>query len=116
MSRGFFGMLLVIVAVPSALAAGEPPTGANPAIVMQRYLIVASEPATAREAHRLSEQQFIEMSRLPGVVILDARSRPKSDELHVKGPTHLSYPDIASDSLQRPPPAKRAPIPMHLNQ
>src|SRR5438132_736633 len=85
MSRGFFGMLLVIVAVPSALAASEPPTGVNPAIDMQRYLIVASEAATAREAHRLSEQQFIEMSRMPGVVILDARSRRGCTSLPVRG-------------------------------
>ena len=108
-------MLLVIVAVPSALAAGEPPTGVNPAIDMQRFLIVASEAAASREAHRLSEQQFIEMSRRPGVVILDARSRQKYDELHVKGAINLSFPDIAIDSLERILPDKRVPILIYCN-
>ena len=108
-------MLLVIVAVPSALAAGEPPTGVNPAIDMQRYLIVASEAAAAREAHRLSEQQFVEMSRMPGVIILDARSRQKYDELHVKGAINLSFPDIAIDSLERILPDKRVPILIYCN-
>src|SRR2546423_3321607 len=115
MARGFFGVLLVIVAVPSALAAGEPPTGVNPAIDMQRYLIVASEAATAREAHRLSEQQFIEMSRMPGVVILDARSRQKYDELHIKGAINLSFPDIAIASLRDALPDKDARILIYCN-
>jgi hypothetical protein len=115
MKRGFFSTLLVIAGVPCALAAGAPPTGVNPAIDMQRYLLVASEAAASRETHRLSEQQFIEMSRMPGVIILDARSRQKYDELHVKGAINLSFPDIAIDSLDRILPDKSVRILIYCN-
>ena len=41
------------------------------------------------------------MSREPGTVILDARSKEKFDELHVKGAVNLSFADIAVDSLAK---------------
>ena len=115
MARGFFSTLLVIAVVPAALAASDPPTGINPAIDMQRYLLVASEAAQSRETHRLSEQQFIEMSRMPGIIILDARSRQKYDELHIKGAMNLSFPDIAIESLERLLPDKRTRILIYCN-
>ena len=40
------------------------------------------------------------MSREPGTVILDACSRDKFDELHVKGAMNLPFPDIAIESLK----------------
>ena len=40
------------------------------------------------------------MSREPGSVILDARSREKYDQLHVKGAINLSFPDIAVETLR----------------
>ena len=52
---------------------------------------------------------------MPGVVILDARSRQKYDELHVKGAINLSFPDIAIDSLERILPDKRVPILIYCN-
>ena len=39
------------------------------------------------------------MSREPGTVILDARSKEKYDELHVKGAIHLSFPDFTAETL-----------------
>jgi hypothetical protein len=115
MARGFFSTLLVVAAVPSALAAGDPLTTVNLTIDMQRYLLIASEAAASRETHRLSEQQFIEMSRMPDVIILDARSRQKYDELHVRGAINLSFPDIAIDSLERILPDKRVRILIYCN-
>jgi hypothetical protein len=107
--------LIAIAATPCALAASEAPPPVNPAIDMSRYLLVASEAAQSRETHRLSEQQFIEMSRTPGVIILDARSRQKYNELHVKGAINLSFPDIAIESLERILPDKRARILIYCN-
>src|SRR6267378_3198595 len=40
------------------------------------------------------------MSREPGSVILDARSREKYDQPHVKGAINLSFPDIAVETLR----------------
>jgi Rhodanese-like domain. len=39
------------------------------------------------------------MSHEPGTVVLDARSKEKFDQLHVEGALHLSFPDIAIDTL-----------------
>ncbi|MGH8690297.1 MAG: hypothetical protein ACREUS_04630 [Burkholderiales bacterium] len=50
---------------------------ANPAIDMEGYLRVSREAAAHRETRRVSEEEFIRMSREPGTVILDARSREK---------------------------------------
>ena len=73
---------------------------ANPAIDMDGYLRVSREAAAHRETRRVSEQDFIRMSREPGTVILDARSKEKFDELHVKGAINLSFPDLAVESLK----------------
>ena len=55
------------------------------------------------------------MSREPGTVILDARSRRKFDELHVKGAVNLSFPDIAVDSLAKTIPDKGTRILIYCN-
>src|SRR2546429_1997533 len=72
----------------------------NPAIDMPGYLRIAGEAAEHRAARRVSEAEFIRMSREPGSIILDARSREKYDELHVKGAVNLSFPDIAIETLR----------------
>lgn len=103
--------LAFALACASALAA-EP---RNPAIDMEGYLRVSREAAKHRAARRVSEAEFIRMSREPGTVVLDARSREKYDELHVKGAINLSFPDIAVESLQRTIPDKRTRILIYCN-
>jgi hypothetical protein len=48
-------------------------------------------------------------------VILDARSREKYDELHIRGAINLSFPDIAVDSLRRTIPDKNSRILIYCN-
>jgi len=99
-----------------ALSAGaESPQLVNPAVDMARHLRVSSEAARHRRARRVSEAEFIRMSRQPGTVILDARSREKYDELHVKGAINLSFPDIAYESLHRLLPDKKTRILIYCN-
>ncbi|MEP6944004.1 MAG: rhodanese-like domain-containing protein [Betaproteobacteria bacterium] len=88
---------------------------ANPAIDVQGFLRVSLEAARHRESRRLSEDAFIRMSREPGTLVLDARSREKFEELHVKGALNLSFPDIAIDSLARLLPDKSARILIYCN-
>lgn len=88
---------------------------ANPAIDMPGYLQVSREAAEHRESRRLSEEEFIRMSREAGTVILDARSREKFDELHIKGAMSLPFPDIAVDSLQTHIPDKNTRILIYCN-
>jgi len=88
---------------------------ANPAIDMDGYLRVSREAAQHRETRRVSEAQFIRMSSEPGTVILDARSREKFDELHVKGAINLPFPDIAIESLKATIPDKNTRILIYCN-
>lgn len=104
-------LALLLFCLPPGVQAQAP----NPAIDMAGYLRVSAEAAAHRETRRLSEEQFPEMSRQPGIVVLDARSREKYDELHVKGAVNLSFPDIALESLERTLPDKAARILIYCN-
>jgi rhodanese-like protein len=88
---------------------------ANPAIDMPGYLKVAQQAAEHRENRRVSEDEFMRMSREPGTVVLDARSRERYDELHVKGAINLSFPDIAVESLARTIPDRNTRILIYCN-
>ena len=55
------------------------------------------------------------MSKEPGVVILDARSRQKYDELHIRDAVNLSFPDITVESLATMFPDKNAKILIYCN-
>jgi hypothetical protein len=88
---------------------------ANPAIDMDGYLRVSREAAEHRETRRVSEAEFIRMSREPGTVILDARSREKFDELHVAGAINLPFPDIAIESLRAKIPDQSTRILIYCN-
>jgi hypothetical protein len=88
---------------------------ANPAIDMPGYLQVSREAAEHRETRRVSEEEFIRMSREPGTVVLDARSRERFDQLHVKDALNLSFPDIAIDSLAAAIPDKNTRILIYCN-
>ena len=87
----------------------------NPAIDMAGYLRVSAEAAQHRKTHRVSEEDFIRMAGEPNTIILDARSREKFDELHVKGAINLSFPDIAVESLLATIPDKSTRILIYCN-
>jgi phage shock protein E len=113
-------MRTVGLAVAFVLASG---TGAlagspgidNPAIDMAGYLKAATEAARHRETRRVSEDEFLRLSGEAGTIVLDARSRAKYDELHVKGAVNLSFPDIAIATLQRTIPDKSTRILIYCN-
>ena len=88
---------------------------ANPAIDMQAYLDVSAQAARHRQTRRLTEEQFMRMSATPGIVILDARSKRRYDELHVKGAINLDFSDIAIDSLAQAIPDKNTVILIYCN-
>ena len=103
---------LLFAALFATAAAAAP---ANPAIDMDGYLRMAAEAAAHRQSHRVSEEEFIRMSREPGTIILDARSRAKFDELHVKGAINLPFPDIAIATLRQTIPDKDTRILIYCN-
>lgn len=91
------------------------PDGQNPAIDMRGYLKVAEAAARHRAKRIVDEATFIRLSREPGVLVLDARSRQKYDELHVRGAISLSFPDIAVATLQDMIPDKNTKILIYCN-
>ena len=99
----------------AAVYAQESGSLANPAIDMPAYLQVAQEAAKHRETHRLTEAEFIAMSREPNTIILDARSAEKYAELHIKKAVNLSFPDITVDSLAKLFPDKNVRILIYCN-
>jgi hypothetical protein len=108
-------VFIIAMSLTTAASAQTEPAINNPAIDMQGFLRVSSEAASARESRRISESDFIRMSREPGTIVLDARSREKFEELHVKGAIHLSFPDIAVDSLHAAIPDKATRILIYCN-
>jgi rhodanese-related sulfurtransferase len=87
----------------------------NPAIDMEGYLREAKEAAAYRESRRVSEEEFLRMASEPGTIVLDARSREKYDELHVKGAVNLSFPDITIASLAEMIPDKNTRVLIYCN-
>ena len=110
-----FLLLLIWIGSTTAPRADDRPEIANPAIDMEGYLRVSVEAARHRESRRISETEFIRMSREPGTIVLDARSREKYDELHIKGAINLSFPDIAIESLRRTIPDRNTRILIYCN-
>jgi phage shock protein E len=106
-------VLLTLVAT-SALAQSDTVPD-NPAIDMQQFLRISGEAAAARASRRITEADFIRMSREPGTLVLDARSRQRFDQLHIKGAINLSFPDIAVKSLHDLIPDKNTRILIYCN-
>lgn len=108
--------LAAVISLASAvLNAQEATPISNPAIDMPAYLQVAQEAALHRVTHRVSEAEFINMSREPNTIILDARSAAKYAELHIKKAVNLSFPDITVDSLAELFPDKNVRILIYCN-
>ena len=105
-------IVLAFVSVSNAQKAVDIP---NPAIDMKGYLKIANEAAEYRETRRLTESEFLKTSKESGVIVLDARSKQKYDELHIKGAVNLSFPDITVESLATMFPDKNAKILIYCN-
>ena len=99
----------------ASVALAQKPGIDNPAIDMDGYLRTANAAAAHRATHRVTEEEFIRLSREPGTIILDARSREKFDELHINGAINLSFPDITVESLNRVLPDRNARILIYCN-
>ena len=115
MKQRFALAFAVIISAAFAISAQKAKDIPNPLIDMKAFLKIAGEAAEHRETHRVTEEEFIRMSNEPGVVILDARSRQKFDELHIRGAVNLSFPDITVESLATMFPDKDQKILIYCN-
>lgn len=87
----------------------------NRLIDYEKFQAEVGEVRDLRGTHRVTEAQFIRMSRDPRTVILDARSAQKFALLHVKGARNLSLPDITADELAKVIPSKRTRVLIYCN-
>ncbi len=71
------------------------------------------------EGHRASRlvdlDQFLEMSKEPGVIILDTRSNFRFERVHMKGARHLAFTDFTQDNLERVIPSNETKILIYCN-
>ena len=108
-------LAFLFVAVPPNGAQTRAILPPNPAINMQGYIRSVQTAASHRRQRRLTEEEFIRMSREPNTIVLDARSKEKYDLLHVEGSVNLSFPDITVDSLKRVIPDKKTRVLIYCN-
>lgn len=74
---------------------------ANELIDYDAFKTQVSLVAEHRKNRRVSEDEFIRMSKEPNTVVFDARSTERFNQLHVKGAKHLSLPDITALELTK---------------
>lgn len=104
--------LLSLILCTATLAAGEAP---NPNIDIKRFATLTKEVALLRDSRRISEAEFLRLAAEPGTIVLDARSREKYEQLHVKGAVHLSFPDFTEESLRKVIPTKATRVLIYCN-
>lgn len=68
-----------------------------------------------RAARRVDEATFLRMAAEPATVILDARSRERYAELHVRGAKNLPLPDVTEAELARLLPSKSTRVLIYCN-
>jgi hypothetical protein len=73
----------------------------NPKIDYGGFIALASDLEKNRETNRVSEDEFIRLSKEPGTVILDARSKDRYEALHIKGAIHLAFTDFTEPALRK---------------
>jgi len=108
-------LVMMVAVIAGAINAQKAVKIDNPAIDPVGFRKLVNKALDHREKRRLTEDQFIAMSKEDGVVILDARSKEKFDELHIKEAVNLSFPDITVDSLATLLPDKNTKILIYCN-
>ncbi|HXF10012.1 MAG TPA: rhodanese-like domain-containing protein [Desulfuromonadaceae bacterium] len=102
----------------SLLAVGWTVTAApipNPLIDYPGFQKIVAESAAEREAHRLTETQFIDAMTNPAVILLDARTASRYGQLHIRGAINLPFTEFTAGSLAGVIPTKTTPILIYCN-
>jgi hypothetical protein len=87
----------------------------NPLIDYAAFQSGVEKVGVIREAHRVTEFEFMLMAGDRSTIVLDARSREKFELLHVKGAKNLSLPDITEEELAKVIPSKSTRILIYCN-
>ena len=87
----------------------------NELIDYAQFLQIARKVEAIRKERRLSETQFIEMSKEPGTLVLDARSADKYALRHITGAISLPFTDFTAPALEKVIPAKTTRLLIYCN-
>lgn len=110
---GLFFFIAGLALMAAGVVLGEEPP--NPKIDFGSFQKLTAEVAEIREARRVSEEEFLRLSKEPGTVILDARAKDKYEGIHVKGALHLNFADFSEENLARIIPAKDTRVLIYCN-
>lgn len=104
--------MLVLLAVSSIALAKKP---ANPRVDAEGFATIVSELRSSRQKILIGEAEFIQMAKEPGTVILDARTRERFDQIHIKGAINLPFTEFTEDALKAAIPDKNTRILIYCN-
>ena len=104
-------LLALLALSPGLVRADE----GNSKIDYAGFLELARDIQPVREKNRVSEEQFLRMTREAGTVILDTRSKAKFDKIHVQGALHLNFSDFSAEALKKLIPDRSTRILIYCN-
>ena len=103
---------LALSMFPTLGLTAEPP---NPKIDQAGFVALVQDVAEKRQESRISEERFLAMAAEAGTVILDARTKDKYENIHIKGALHLAFTDFTEDALAKVIPDKTTRILIYCN-
>lgn len=87
----------------------------NRLIDYKEFQKIVTETAKEREAHRLTEAQFIQAMKDTNAVLLDARTSSRYDQRHIRGAVNLPFTEFTADSLAKAIPSKATKVLIYCN-
>ncbi|MEM9281303.1 MAG: rhodanese-like domain-containing protein [Verrucomicrobiota bacterium] len=99
----------------SPLTFADPIAIENDQIDYPAFLTLAGEVHPYREDRRLTVDEFLEMAKDEGTLILDTRSKANYDLKHIEGAVHLNFSEITTRDLERVVPSKDTRILIYCN-
>ena len=107
--------LMILLSLGSIHATAQQRKIPNQLIDYPGFVAVTKEVWDLREKRRLTEREFIQMSKGEDTIVLDTRSLAKYQEMHVAGAVHLNFSDITSATLRRVIPSEQTRVLIYCN-
>jgi 3-mercaptopyruvate sulfurtransferase SseA len=102
----------LFLTLAAAWAADQIP---NRLIDYKEFQKIVAESAKEREAHRLTEAQFVAAMADTNAVLLDARTASRYGQRHIRGAVNLPFTEFTADTLAKVIPAKDTKILIYCN-
>jgi Rhodanese-like domain len=91
------------------------PSIPNPAIDAPGFQQLVRDSAAEREAHRLTEAEFMQAMQEKGVIVLDARSTRNFALRHIRGAVNLPFTEFTEANLAKVIPQKNSKVLIYCN-